>query len=55
MTRKAPEIFQRPLADFTDTPDAPGMADEVLQHIMLDYAAPCVSTSSPTVLDRFYL
>ena len=39
MNRKAPEIFQRPLADLTDTPDEAGSADEVLQRVMLDYAA----------------
>ena len=39
MTAKASEIFQRPLADLTDTPDEAGAADEVLQRIMLDYAA----------------
>ena len=39
MNRKAPEIFQRPLADLTDTPDDAGAADEVLQRVMLDYAA----------------
>ena len=38
MTAKAPEIFQRPLAEFTDSPDAPDAADEVLQRVMLDYA-----------------
>ena len=34
MTAKASEIFQRPLADLTDTPDEPSAADEVLQRIM---------------------
>ena len=36
--QESPEIFQRPLAEFTDSPDAPGAADEVLQPVMLDYA-----------------
>ena len=39
MNRKAPEIFQRPLTEFTKNPDAPGASDEVLQRVMLDYAA----------------
>lgn len=38
MNRKGPEIFQRPLAEFTDNPEAPGAADEVLQRVILDYA-----------------
>lgn len=38
MNRKAPEIFKRPLAEFTDTPDAPQATDEVLQRVTLDYA-----------------
>ena len=38
MKRQAPEIFQRPLVEFVDNPEAPGAADEVLQRVMLDYA-----------------
>ena len=34
MTRKAPEIFQRPLAEFTDSPEAPCTADEVLRRYL---------------------
>ena len=41
MTAKAPEILQRPLADFTGSPDDPDAADEVLQRIMLDYPERC--------------
>lgn len=34
MTAKAPESFQRPLAEFTDTPEAPRTADEVLRRCL---------------------
>ncbi len=39
MSKQAPEIFRRPVAEFTDTPDAPGAEDAVLQCVMRDYAA----------------
>lgn len=39
MTRQAPEIFKRPLAEFHGTPVNPEIADGILQRIMLDYAS----------------